>query len=656
MPVRRYLIALGALASVAVATPSWGQVTGIVRDANTLLPIQNAIVTLQGTANRVTTNAVGAYTLNVTGMDLVVVAASQGYYHSNGAPVLVPNPVTTPAVLNFDLTPVAAANDPNYTWRANLQCGFCHADQFGQYGDINAADPSPMSITGINQWVYDLYNGTGTPGGMGGFVYTQDSIHAATFPEAECASCHQPQRWLNAPFSALQDINTPTVDSLASVSCEMCHKTRDVIDPKATGFYPGAVVVTRPVEAGVNTQQVMYGPLGDVDFIDPLAMYPSYNPDIRHETCSVCHEYNSDPDQDGDFNEPGSFPGQTTYSEWQASSFGNPMSPNYMTCADCHMPAVNNDGCIIVPVPRIAGQIRSHHIRGTSQDFLENAVTMSMTVNVVGTDAQVQVSITNDQAGHDVPTGISLRNVILWVEAIQVSNGQPLAHAGAQVLPPEAGVGNPAIGQLAGLPGKLYGRLIEDAGGNGPVPFTDAVAERFNTRIPAGVTDVTNYTFSGPPTGGDVTFRARLIHRRAWRSLVEDKGWVFQGDGVTPLKDIQAPHFGSLMEENVEVVFVPGTGAQQFVRGNCNADSSFNIADAISLLAFLFPSGTPTVLACEDACDCNDDGNLNIADAICVLSALFGAATVPPQPPHPGCGVDPTPGDPLGCDSFLACP
>lgn len=87
----------------------------------------------------------------------------------------------------------------------------------------------------------------------------------------------------------------------------------------------------------------------------------------------------------------------------------------------------------------------------------------------------------------------------------------------------------------------------------------------------------------------------------------------------------------------------------RFRRGNCNGDTGFNIADPITLLNFLFPTATSPVLPCAGACDCNDDGGLNIADAVCMLTGLFGDSPVPPPPPYPGCGSDPTP-DALSCD------
>ena len=69
---------------------------------------------------------------------------------------------------------------------AEATCGACHQDQLSQWTG------TPMSLAGQNRWMYDIYNGTGTPGGMGGFVYTRDSHYRASDPASECASCHQP--------------------------------------------------------------------------------------------------------------------------------------------------------------------------------------------------------------------------------------------------------------------------------------------------------------------------------------------------------------------------------------------------------------------------------------------------------------------------------
>lgn len=96
----------------------------------------------------------------------------------------------------------------------------------------------------------------------------------------------------------------------------------------------------------------------------------------------------------------------------------------------------------------------------------------------------------------------------------------------------------------------------------------------------------------------------------------------------------------------------------QFMRGDCNNDNNFNIADAVTTLGFLFPApGTPPpTLACDDACDANDDGALNIADAVTKLGNLFPSGPPTPLPaPFMTCGVDPTM-DGQGCAAYSHCP
>ncbi|MEM7262887.1 MAG: hypothetical protein AAF488_12920 [Planctomycetota bacterium] len=92
----------------------------------------------------------------------------------------------------------------------------------------------------------------------------------------------------------------------------------------------------------------------------------------------------------------------------------------------------------------------------------------------------------------------------------------------------------------------------------------------------------------------------------------------------------------------------------EFIRGDCNDDLGFNLADAVTLLTFLFPTGGSPSLACVDACDSNDDGVLDLADAISILDVLFGSATTLPDPTS-SCGPDPT-ADSLDCGSSSSCP
>jgi len=99
--------------------------------------------------------------------------------------------------------------------------------------------------------------------------------------------------------------------------------------------------------------------------------------------------------------------------------------------------------------------------------------------------------------------------------------------------------------------------------------------------------------------------------------------------------------------QQLEIHAVAAAATDEFVRADANADGALNIADAVSLLNFLFVPGTPA-LPCADAGDANDDEALNIADAVRVLDRLFVPGSPPIAAPFPACGEDPTAGA-LGC-------
>ncbi len=83
-----------------------------------------------------------------------------------------------------------------------------------------------------------------------------------------------------------------------------------------------------------------------------------------------------------------------------------------------------------------------------------------------------------------------------------------------------------------------------------------------------------------------------------------------------------------------------------FVRGDCNSDSSVNLADVIFGLTYLFGGGVPP--ECMKACDTDDTGNVNLTDEIYFLNTLFVPGSPPMPPPTGTAGPDPTP-DSLPC-------
>ncbi|MBN1418657.1 MAG: hypothetical protein JXP34_07750 [Planctomycetes bacterium] len=91
-------------------------------------------------------------------------------------------------------------------------------------------------------------------------------------------------------------------------------------------------------------------------------------------------------------------------------------------------------------------------------------------------------------------------------------------------------------------------------------------------------------------------------------------------------------------------------GGLRFIRGDADADGSLTIGDGIQILERLFADRPAFTSDCDDAGDTDDDGVFTIGDAILLFNHLF-ADGVPPQPPYPACGEDPTPETTLGeCD------
>jgi hypothetical protein len=110
------------------------------------------------------------------------------------------------------------------------------------------------------------------------------------------------------------------------------------------------------------------------------------------------------------------------------------------------------------------------------------------------------------------------------------------------------------------------------------------------------------------------------VHRLMAKAFEATGGWDFgvqlrDADGVTPLT--------SGVTVTLDKDACGGTPPAQIsiLMGNVNADKVVNIADAVSLLAYLFAQKVAPV--CAKAADANDDDKLDIADAVTILGYLF---------------------------------
>ncbi|MGE3167196.1 MAG: hypothetical protein AB7O52_20000 [Planctomycetota bacterium] len=87
-----------------------------------------------------------------------------------------------------------------------------------------------------------------------------------------------------------------------------------------------------------------------------------------------------------------------------------------------------------------------------------------------------------------------------------------------------------------------------------------------------------------------------------------------------------------------------------FRRGDCNDDSTVNLADIIASIG-LVTGSFPFQAHCDAACDANDDRAIDISDAIYLATYIFLAGPAPPVP-FPECGVH---SDGVVDCAFLSC-
>lgn len=511
-------------------------VGGRVHNASTGEPVAGAIVRVQAAQPSVFTDEAGRFSMSMPVADdpVRVVAGAKGYFYQ-GLDVSGAG-----GELAFALERVPHEPDEPVPFIAPAECSACHREQYDDWRQ------SAMAHAGRNAWVEDFYSGTGTPGGMGDFVYVRDSIFARRNPASECGACHQPEAWADTPHAPMRHVTDPHPSVTRGVSCLTCHLMADVDESKPghPGLYPGVVTMSRGAI-------VRYGTLGDVDYHAPGRMRAAYQPQLSAVVCSTCHQDSADPTGQGHFDGVVSEP---TYLEWLASPYADPNSEHFSTCMDCHSdPLFAQRASVVAEGPaRTYGELRSHRFEGTTPRFLDNAVRVELTARKEAERLLVDVALINHATGHHVPTGVTIRNVILLVEA-QGRDGE-LEHLGTQRVDALGGVGDPAQGYYAGLPGKLYAKVNQTSQGQGPTFFTEAASLRSDNRVPALATDRTSYAFR-LPASGEVKVRARVIYRRAWRATVDAKGWTADGHG-RPLADLSPPHFGHLMASAEAVVRV----------------------------------------------------------------------------------------------------
>jgi hypothetical protein len=166
--------------------------------------------------------------------------------------------------------------------------------------------------------------------------------------------------------------------------------------------------------------------------------------------------------------------------------------------------------------------IYTHNFPGVDPDLLKNTVELKLKAWREGELLYVQVDITNTEAGHHVPTDHPMRQMILIVTALD-AQGQALPFLNGPSVP-EWGA------DYRGQPGKGFAKVLEDleTGESPTIAYWRPVRIKSDTRIPAKATDTSSYEFLIPDNAEKAHVKAKLVFRRAFKSLMEETGWEIE--------------------------------------------------------------------------------------------------------------------------------
>jgi hypothetical protein len=522
------------------------RISGRVVDDRTGEGIAGAEVRIQASLTETArTGADGSFTIRTSRAAGETVYVAAGATEAGVAPSHINERVLATvgaAGVEIRLAPADMSDDPAYEFTSPQDCRLCHGAIYDYWQD------SPHRNAAKNAWVLDMYDGSGTPG-TGGRGFTYKGEHPEL--EGDCAECHAPMDSAKNPGDNTNMSELSAAAREYGVSCDVCHKTYEVTNIKLPGV--------QGMRFARGSRETIFGPLADAAPNFPGVMRASTSPlHTESRFCASCHEDNNDHDFDLDYLDEGSVASEETYSEWLASRYAVE-GPGFASCQDCHMqPKGDTAMCEqYQPVERDPSQVYSHDFEGTTDAYVQNAASLRAIAQRAGDELRVAVAITNDRTGHDLPGGQAIRHAILLVAATD-GGGRTLEFIPSRTgtVPEYGGVGDPALGYYAGLPGKGFAKLFARGAHEG-VFFTEATSIASDNRIPAGATDWSSYVFELPEGFTPVRVEAKLVYRRAPRALVDEKGWTLTGHG-RPNPDLVAPHFGVVMAADGGDVPMPG--------------------------------------------------------------------------------------------------
>ena len=508
------------------------------RVISTYGPVENARVKIPGEETYTLTDREGRYELipaHRPGQQLRVTAGKEGWFN-NGQ-------VTDRfgRIGDIFLNPVYLDDRPGYRFISPVTCSRCHVNLTRYY------DQSKMAHTTSNPKVLDMYYGTDAllRKGMGP-GYRLDNPQS----QGNCTTCHAPSVAGSTPWSQdLNDVLRSPRTEWDGISCDYCHKVRKVIKDNTKPSGKAAVLERQSPTRGNSI--LVFGPYDDVT-APPMAA--SYNPEFdKGQFCSLCHSHSKKLESGKTWDSSKVYttaelegfgldgnnylPIQTTYQEWKHWQDQLPANDSNKgkKCQDCHMSwrkemlpydnyVVDGNARNMWGTYRSPKNIRPHHFDGGTEIQLKTALAMELEGKVSGKKLTVSAFITNTNGGHWVPTGETMRSVMLLLNVTD-SNGKPLKMIKGGRLPEWTGKGKAEDGNYAGLPGTVFARVLGDDDGNLNVPFWKATRVVSDTRIRPKKSIALKFEFAIEDPEDEPIAEASLIYRPVIRSLATIKNW-----------------------------------------------------------------------------------------------------------------------------------
>jgi hypothetical protein len=250
------------------------------------------------------------------------------------------------------------------------ECGKCHKE-------IYSAWKNSLHAKGIDNPVFWT-------------AYLKASFKGGEAARNKCLTCHAPIARLTGDSSLVYPLTHE------SINCDYCHTITDIKTSDPEHFYRHTLGLTKQ------------GPLQDAR--SPLHETKYNALFVSSQYCAGCHEY-----QDENGNNL-----IETYSEWKAG----PYPAEGITCQSCHMKKYPGSIVDKAVAPSSRNEISAHDFAGGhSLSMRAQSLTLSIeNVRIVRQKISITVLLTNQGAGHKIPTGLPSKKLILQV-SVKSKNG-----------------------------------------------------------------------------------------------------------------------------------------------------------------------------------------------------------------------------------------